>query len=105
MTQEILTGIVIDERVELSVRDVCHACGSSAEWVVELVHEGVLDAKGDGTEEWRFSGATLSRAIRARRLQRELDLSLHGVALVLGLMDEIESLRRQLERLSAANKS
>jgi chaperone modulatory protein CbpM len=96
MSQEILTGIVIDERVELSVRDVCHACGSSVEWVVELVHEGVLPAKGDHTEEWRFSGATLSRAIRARRLQQELDLNLHGVALVLGLMDEIESLRRQL---------
>jgi chaperone modulatory protein CbpM len=96
MNQETLTGIVIDERVELSVRDVCHACGSSLEWVVELVHEGVLDAEGEGADEWRFSGTTLSRAIRARRLQRELDLSLHGVALVLALMDEIETLRRRL---------
>ena len=98
MTQEILSGIVIDERVELAVRDVCHACGSSIEWVVELVHEGVLEAEGPSADEWRFSGATLSRAIQARRLQRELDLSLHGVALVLELMDEIESLRQQLRR-------
>lgn len=96
MKQEILTGIVVDERVELSVRDVCHACGSSAEWVIELVREGVLEAEGDASGEWRFSGATLSRAIRARRLQHELDLNLHGVALVLELTDEIERLRRQL---------
>lgn len=96
MKQDILTGIVIDERMELSVRDVCRACGSTTEWVVELVHEGVLDVEGTDSEKWRFSGATLSRAIRARRLQRELDLSLHGVALVLELMDEIETLRQQL---------
>ncbi len=98
MHQDILTGIVIDERVELSVRDVCRACGSTTEWVVELVREGVLEVEGTDSETWRFSGATLSRAIRARRLQRELDLSLHGVALVLELMDEIESLRLQLRQ-------
>ncbi len=98
MKQDTVTGIVIDERMELSIRDVCRACGSTSEWVVELVREGVLDVEGTDSEQWRFSGATLSRAIRARRLQHELDLSLHGVALVLGLMEEIESLRQQLRR-------
>lgn len=118
MNKDILTGIVIDERVQLTTRDLCRACGSSTEWVIELVHEGVLTIEsrtdegrnvegqdveggtvgGEITETWRFSGPTLERAIRARRLQRDLDLNLPGVALVLELMDEIESLRQRLRR-------
>jgi chaperone modulatory protein CbpM len=98
MKQETLTGLVIDERVELTTRDLCHACATSTEWVVELVHEGVLEVEGENADVWRFSGSTLARAIRARRLQRELDLNLHGVALVLELMDEIENLRLELRR-------
>ncbi len=96
--QETLTGLVIDERVELTTVDVCRACATSTEWVIELVHEGVLEVEGENADAWRFSGATLARAIRARRLQRDLDLNLPGVALVLELMDEIETLRLKLRR-------
>lgn len=98
MNEKILTGIVIDERVELTTGDLCRACATSTEWVVELVEEGVLEVRGERTEEWRFSGATLARAIRARRLQRDFDLNLPGVALVLELMDEIDALRQRLRR-------
>lgn len=109
MNADKLTGILIDERVELTVRDLCRACGSSTEWVIELVHEGVLvverqniggkdveskEVEDEDADTWRFSGPSLERAIRAHRLQRDLDLNLPGVALVLDLMDEIESLRR-----------
>jgi chaperone modulatory protein CbpM len=99
MKQEILTGVVIDERIELTTRDICHACASSTEWVVELVQEGVLEAEGQNAEAWRFSGASLSRAIRARRLQRDFDLNAPGVALVLDMMEEIEHLRQRLRQL------
>jgi chaperone modulatory protein CbpM len=98
MKQDSLTGVVIDERVVLTTRELCHACASSREWVVELVHEGVLEVASEEAGEWRFSGAALARAIRARRLQRDLELNPHGVALVLDLVDEIESLRQQLRR-------
>ena len=96
--QETLTGLVIDERVELTTVELCRACATSTDWVVELVHEGVLEVEGGDAEAWRFTGATLARAIRARRLQRDLDLNLPGVALVLELMDEIETLRLKLRR-------
>ena len=98
MKKDTVTGILIDERVELTIRDICRACGSPTEWVVELVHEGVLEVEGEDTDSWRFSGRTLERAIRARRLQRDLELNLPGVALALELMDEIELLRQRLRR-------
>ena len=44
--QEILSGIVLDEHTEVSTREICRACASSEEWVIELVEEGILDAGG-----------------------------------------------------------
>ena len=99
MNAESVTGIVIDERIRLTAGDVCHACGSSTEWLVELVAEGVLDAEGDSPDNWTFSGTALSRAIRARRLQRDFHLNAPGVALVLDMMEEVEHLRRLLRHL------
>lgn len=99
MKSETLTGIVIDESIQLTTGDICHACGSSTEWLVELVEEGVLEAEGDSPDTWSFSGTTLSRAIRARRLQADLHLNAPGVALVLDLMEEVEHLRQLLRQM------
>lgn len=99
MKTELLTGIVLDERSELSLSDLCRACSQHAEWIVQLVDEGILEPAGRKPEQWRFSGASLQRAHTAMRLQRDLDINLAGVALALDLMDEIESLRAVVCRL------
>ena len=39
MKSETLTGILLDERTELSLHEFCDACSSSTDWVVELVEE------------------------------------------------------------------
>ena len=105
MTPKILTGIVLDEQVELSLRDLCHACSTSTEWVIELVEEGVLEPIGEQPIDqqptrWRFSGPSLSRARAAVRMQQDLEINLAGVALALDLMEEIEVMRERLRRLS-----
>ena len=48
---------------------------------------------------WRFTGVSVKRAIKATKLQRDLDLNLPGVALALDLIDEIERLRERLRHL------
>ena len=40
MTSKTLTGILLDEQAQLSLQDLCLACSTSTEWVVELVDEG-----------------------------------------------------------------
>ena len=97
--QEVLSGIVLDEHIEVSTHEICRACASSEDWVIELVEEGILDAGGNSVESWRFSGVNLSRAIRVRRLQQDLELNLQGVALVLEMMEEIERLQQRLRHL------
>ena len=98
MTSKILTGILLDEQAELSLQELCHACSSSTEWVIELVGEGVLEPIGREQAHWRFTGPSLPRARAAVRLRRDLDVNLAGVALALDLMEEIDTLRERLCR-------
>jgi chaperone modulatory protein CbpM len=99
MKQKILSGILLDEQTELSLNDLCHACSSSTEWVIELVEEGALEPVGHEPSQWRFTGTSLQRAHTAMRLQRDLGLNLAGIALALDLLDEIETMRTRLRRL------
>ncbi len=99
MTEKILTGVVLDEGAELTLSDLCRACSGSSTWVIELVEEGVLEPAGAERSSWRFSGTCLTRARLARRLQRDLDINVAGVALALELLEEIEVLRRRLSRV------
>lgn len=99
MTQKPLAGVVLDEGYELSITEICHACGSSTEWVVNLVQEGVLEPIGDREEDWRFPSTSLRRARTATRLQQDLGVNLAGIAVALDMMEELEKLRARLQRL------
>lgn len=99
MTQKTFTGVLLDERAELSLVELSRACSSSTEWVIELVDQGVLEPVGPEQARWRFSGTNLLRARAAMRLQHDLDINLAGVALALDLIDEIETLRERLGRI------
>jgi len=101
MTQTLLNGVLLDEHCEISLNDLCRACSSSAEWIIELVGEGVLEPINYQQTHWRFTGISLQKAQTAARLQRDLGINTAGIALALQLLDEIESLRAQLESFSS----
>jgi chaperone modulatory protein CbpM len=104
MTQrtDILTGIIIEDQERLSLRQLCEACAVHAEFIAELVDEGVIEPVGIDRSHWVFSGVTLQRIRTAKHLQRDLGINLAGVALALELMDEMQQLRTRLEILSGA---
>ncbi|MCW9013876.1 MAG: chaperone modulator CbpM [Gammaproteobacteria bacterium] len=104
MTQKILNGILLDEQTELSLHDLCVACSSSEQWIIELVEEGALEPVNLHTTsyqqtEWRFSADSLQKVHTAMRLQRDLSINLAGVALALDLLEEIEALETRLKCL------
>lgn len=90
------SAIILEEQTELTLADVCRACAVRAEFIVELVDEGVLAPQGREPHRWRFSGIHLRRASVALRLQRDLGINLAGAALALQLLDEVEALRARL---------
>lgn len=95
---DILDGIVIDVHGEFSLAELSHVCGAPAEWIVELVDEGILEPVDLASRSWRFSGVSMLRARTVQRLQRDLGVNLAGAALALQLLDEVERLRRRLRR-------
>jgi chaperone modulatory protein CbpM len=93
---EPLTGTVIDHRIEVTLDEVTLFCATRQETICALVEEGVLQPRGRARAEWRFDGIALHRAAKALRLQRDLDVNLEAVALILDLLDEVESLRARI---------
>lgn len=90
---------ILEEQNQLTLADLCRACAVHAERIIELVDAGVLEPQGLEPDRWRFGGASLYRARKALRLQRDLGIDLAGVALALELLDEIELLRTRLRAM------
>jgi len=93
---EAVHGDLLDERLELSLHEVCHICGASREVIVAMVREGVIEPLASPEGEWTFSGRSVTRIQTALRLQRDLEVNLPGVALAVELLEEIERLKRRL---------
>ncbi|MGR9053528.1 MAG: chaperone modulator CbpM [Gammaproteobacteria bacterium] len=91
----LFSGTVLDEHTRFTLVELCVLGKTNAEWIIELVDEGVLDPEGETLDAWRFDANALKRLQAARRLQRDLRINLPGAALVLDLLEEIEALRQQ----------
>jgi chaperone modulatory protein CbpM len=105
MAQKTLKAELIDERLDVTVHELCRACSASTDWVIELVEEGVLEPAGSDPQEWLFAGRSLMRAHAAMRLQQDLRLNIAGVALVLDLIEELGAARERLRRLEARDEA
>ena len=97
-TTPVLHGVIVEDEIRLTLDELGRACRAERSQLVALVEEGVLHTAGRGPDDWRFGGDTLRRARTALRLARDLELGLAGTALVMELLDDIESLRSQLRR-------
>jgi chaperone modulatory protein CbpM len=81
----------------LTLEEVCRACAVETDFLMALLDEGVIEpAEGLAPESWRFTGIQLRHVSVAWRLQRDLGVNPAGAALVLQLLDEVQTLRAQL---------
>jgi len=87
---------ILEESDEITLAELSRTCRVHAEWVVELVEEGVVEPLSVQGAQWRFSSASIVRVQKARRLQHDLGVNLAGTALVLDLLDKIEALEARL---------
>lgn len=93
------SGDILDEKFQLSLRDLCRACELPAEHVMALIEEGVIEPRGQEPVQWRFQGVCVRRVRRAYRLTEDLGLNLAGAALAVDLLEEIEQLKARIRRL------
>lgn len=74
---------------KLSLSEVCEICSISKERLMELVAYEILSQQQ--AREMYFDLLQLHRLQKALRLQRDLDLNLAGIAIILDLQDQLRS--------------
>ena len=82
----------------LSFQELCRFCQADEAWLIELVDTGVIEPQGSAVQNWRFRGMSITRAKKARRLNRDLGINTAGVAMVLELLEERDAILRRLAR-------
>lgn len=91
---------ILDDTLELSLSELCRACGLPADHIIALVEEGIIEPRGEATR-WRFSGICVRRVRRVYSMERDLGINLAGAALAIDLLEEIERLQARLRRLES----
>lgn len=95
-TLKIVSGEIVDA---VSLSELCRSCDVHADWVIELVNEGILEPQTMAGTHWTFSAVCITRVRTAVRLQRDLGVNKEGIGLVLDLLEERAQLRQLLSRL------
>jgi len=102
-----LEAVWLNEGQSCSFLALVEASGLTAEEVQWLMESGALmplpspQAEAPPPESLRFSAAALPVARLARRLRDDFELDRAGLALALRLMQRIDALEQEVERLRA----
>jgi len=98
MTRDnLLSGSLLEEHA-LDIQELASACAVGPEWVIERVQAGLLSCASTTGGEMRFASAHLIRARRIATTERTFEANQELAALVADLIEEVERLRRELQR-------
>ena len=89
----------LDTWVTCSMNELCRRNNLETDFVVQCVEVGIADAQGKTPVEWIFTSKAAVRIQKAYRLQRDLEINLNGLAMVLDLLEEVETLQDEVAYL------
>ncbi|KAE9526024.1 MerR family transcriptional regulator [Testudinibacter sp. TR-2022] len=79
--------------IQLTFEEIVCACDNNIDWVVSVIEEEIISVHGK-PQQASYSGFQLSRIRRAHRISRDFEASVPATALILQLLDELETLRK-----------
>jgi len=85
--------------LQFSFNELCQATDLSSQVLIEIIEQGIVDPPGDTPENWLFDTRMILVTKRALRLHQDLDIDWSGIALAIKLLDELEQLRGENQRL------
>ena len=91
----------------LTLHEIALRCGVEQSFVEQLVELGIIEdpiiegqtIEGQAPPPGRYSGEVTLRVQRCVRLQRDLGVNLEGTAVIIELLERIESLEHELRGL------
>ncbi len=90
---------LLTEQFEIELDELVSATGLTQEEIVELVEYGVFQPLGHARVQWRFTARSITLGRSASRLRADFDLGVPGLALVAALLERIETLEAEINRL------
>ncbi|MDH4041165.1 MAG: chaperone modulatory protein CbpM [Gammaproteobacteria bacterium] len=83
----------------LTLGELTQSVRLSTETVITIVECGIVDPRGEQPQQWLFEPQMVTMVQRACRLQRDLELDWPAVALALELIEDLQQLREENQRL------
>jgi len=83
----------------LTLGELTQSARLSPETVITIVECGIVAPQGDQPQQWLFEPQMVGTVQRACRLQRDLELDWPAVALALELIEDLQRLREENQRL------
>ncbi|MBW4934230.1 chaperone modulator CbpM [Marinobacter sp. F4206] len=100
---ETLTVEIVEQQATFTLREICERGDCHAELVLKMVSYGIIEPvealEHEEVRNWEFDLTALLRLQKAMRLQRDLKMNLPGLAMSLELLDEVDTMRREIGRL------
>ena len=86
--------------IQLSFEEVCEICAIPEENLIDWIDQGLYAAEIADINSLQFDSEMLKRLQIAQRLHIDLNINRSGVILALDLLDQIQSLRKQIDILT-----
>ena len=94
-----ITGEWLQDDRDYTVRETLAICRIDSGTFDDYIAHGVIDV--EHMENLAINYAQICTVSKAARLQRELELSVHAVALMIQLLDRIDEQQRELAKFSS----
>ena len=85
--------------IQFNIQEFTRITGMNTDVLYEIIEEGIIEPGGERPEDWQFDTHMLTVVKKATRLHYDLDIDWTGIALVLDLLDRMQSLRMENETL------
>lgn len=82
------------EAEALTFEELCELCQSSPEFIQDLISYEIIQPQDEA--DMLFNIQQLIRVKTATRLQRDLEMNIPSIAIVLDLLEEMEELRKRM---------
>ena len=93
--EDVLIGSLMEE-TWMTLEQMAAACTVEPEWLSRHIEEGLFSGVESVAGVWRLSSCGLLRARRMHELERNFDAVPELAALVVDLIEEVETLRTRL---------
>jgi chaperone modulatory protein CbpM len=98
---KILLGKILED-FPLTLEELSRAAHADVQTVTLLIEYNIIQPSGNTPHTWRFRSLDLYRTKKAIALQKDLELNMAAIGVVLDLLDEIQHLREEIEHSSKA---